>query len=342
MESIKAFTLRRDLVAEYDEEYLEMKISDLRNKLDALSRSNFGPQSEIKEIQNSLNPIKAGDIRTKRSIYQLAYRRYILICPDDELLSIILELKSQLYHLDKNGEEIWSPRKLEALEHAIRAHDGSGHLRIEIETLAKAIDEGRFRVRRDEDLRRDVLVFAFSSNLILFLVLLCVLGLFVILKVDIYSQWRKVPVLLFGACGGMLSATMQYRRQRISPGELRIEPVQLFFRSVLGAFAAGIVTLFLQLRIVDFPALHPGMEDGAFLTPGAQYIVAFASGFAERIFFRSTERIFPKLSEAPPMVVQHTTGRPAAKSTSASVSGARSRDTSAIPVRTQSTRRESR
>jgi hypothetical protein len=320
MEPIKAFTLKRDLVAEYDEEYLEMKTSDLRNKLDALSRSNFGPQSEIKEIQNSLNPIKGGDVRTKRSIYQLAYRRYILICPDDELLSIILELKSRLYHLDRNGEEIWSPRKLEAIEHAVRLHEGSNHLRVEIETLAKAIDEGRFRMRRDDDLRRDFLVFAFRANLILFLILLCVLGIFVILKVDIHSQWRKLPVLLFGACGGMLSATMQYRRQRISPSDLRIEPIQLFFRSVLGAFAAGIVTLFLQLRIVDFPVLHVGVEDGTSLTSGAQYIVAFASGFAERIFFRSTERISSKRTETQPVaqpVAQHAAARSVAKSAAA-------------------------
>jgi hypothetical protein len=320
MEPIKAFTLKRDLVAEYDEEYLEMKVSDLRNKLDALSRSNFGRQSEVKEIQNTLNPIKAGDVRTKRSIYQLAYRRYILICPDDELLSIILELKSRLYHLDRNGEEIWSPRKLEAIEHAVRLHEGSNHLRVEIETLAKAIDEGRFRMRRDDDLRRDFLVFAFRANLILFLILLCVLGIFVILKVDIHSQWRKLPVLLFGACGGMLSATMQYRRQRISPGDLRIEPIQLFFRSVLGAFAAGIVTLFLQLRIVDFPVLHVGVEDGTSLTSGAQYIVAFASGFAERIFFRSTERISSKRSETQPVaqpVTQHAAARSVAKSAAA-------------------------
>ena len=320
MEPIKAFTLKRDLVAEYDEEYLEMKTNDLRNKLDALSRSNFGPQSEIKEIQNSLNPIKAGDVRTKRSIYQLAYRRYILICPDDELLSIILELKSRLYHLDRNGEEIWSPRKLEAIEHAVRLHEGGNHLRVEIETLAKAIDEGRFRMRRDDDLRRDFLVFAFRANVILFLILLCVLGIFVILRVDIHSQWRKLPVLLFGACGGMLSATMQYRRQRISPGDLRIEPIQLFFRSVLGAFAAGIVTLFLQLRIVDFPVLHVGVEDGNALTSGAQYIVAFASGFAERIFFRSTERISSKRSETQPVaqpIAQHAAARSVAKSAAA-------------------------
>jgi hypothetical protein len=320
MEPIKAFTLKRDLVAEYDEEYLEMKTSDLRNKLDALSRSNFGPQSEIKEIQNSLNPIKAGDVRTKRSIYQLAYRRYILICPDDELLSIILELKSRLYHLDRNGEEIWSPRKLEAIEHAVRLHEGGNHLRVEIETLAKAIDEGRFRMRRDDDLRRDFLVFAFRANVILFLILLCVLGIFVILRVDIHSQWRKLPVLLFGACGGMLSATMQYRRQRISPGDLRIEPIQLFFRSVLGAFAAGIVTLFLQLRIVDFPVLHVGVEDGNALTSGAQYIVAFASGFAERIFFRSTERISSKRIETQPVaqpIAQHAAARSVAKSAAA-------------------------
>jgi hypothetical protein len=115
----------------------------------------------------------------------------------------------------------------------------------------------------------------------------------------------------------MLSATMQYRRQRISPGELRIEPVQLFFRSVLGAFAAGIVTLFLQLRIVDFPVLHVGAEDGAFLTSSAQYIVAFASGFAERLFFRSIEKPAPKRAEAPPAAVQQTPTRPAAKSAAA-------------------------
>ena len=317
MEPIKPFTLKRDLVAEYDAEYLEMKVSDLRNKLDALSRSNFGRQSEVKEIQNTLNPIKAGDLRTKRNIYQLAYRRYILICPDEELLSVMLELKSRLNHLDRNSEEIWSPRKLDALEHAVRVHSVNGHLRVEIETLAKTIDEGRFRLRRDGDLRQDFLVFAFRANLILFLILLCVLGLFVILKVDVHSQWRKLPVLLFGACGGILSATMQYRRQRISPGDLRIEPMQLFFRSVLGAFAAGIVTLFLQLRIVDFPAQHPGADDGAFLTSSAQYVVAFASGFAERIFFRYTERISSRRTEAPPISVPHTPPQPAAKSATA-------------------------
>jgi hypothetical protein len=175
-------------------------------------------------------------------------------------------------------------------------------------------------MRRDDDLRRDFLVFAFRANLILFLILLCVLGIFVILKVDIHSQWRKLPVLLFGACGGMLSATMQYRRQRISPGDLRIEPIQLFFRSVLGAFAAGIVTLFLQLRIVDFPVLHVGVEDGTSLTSGAQYIVAFASGFAERIFFRSAERISSKRGETQPVaqpVAQHAAARSVAKSAAA-------------------------
>ena len=300
MEPIKAFTLKRDLVAEYDEESLEMKISDLRNKLDALTRANFGPQYEVKEIQNSLNSAKALDIRGKRGVYQLAYRRYILICPEDELLSIVLELKGRLYHLDKISEEVWDPRKLDAIEQVIRTHQGNGHLRAEIETFAKAIDEGRFRLRRDEDLRRDFLVFAFKSNLALFVTLLCVLGIFVILKVDIHSQWRKLPVLLFGACGGMLSATMQYRRQRVSPGDLRIEPIQLFFRSVLGAFLAGIVTLFLQLRIVDFPVLHAGFEDGSSLTSAAQYIVAFASGFAERIFFRPAERISFRRAETQP------------------------------------------
>ena len=86
---------------------------------------------------------------------------------------------------------------------------------------------------------------------------------------------------------------------------------------MLGAFAAGIVTLFLQLRIVDFPVLHVGSEDGAFLTSSAQYIVAFASGFAERLFFRSVEKPAPKRSEAPPAVAQHTPTRPAAKSATA-------------------------
>jgi hypothetical protein len=60
-----------------------------------------------------------------------------------------------------------------------------------------------------------------------------------------------------------------------------------------------------------------GGEDGAFLTSGAQYIVAFASGFAERLFFRSVEKPSPKRAEAPPAVVQQTPARPAAKSAAA-------------------------
>ena len=183
----------------------------------------------------------------------MTYRRYILVCPDDELLSFILELKSLLDHLDRNGEEIWSPRKLDALEHSIRVHDGNGHLRVEIEALAKAIDEGRFRMRRDDDLRRDFLVFAFRSNLILFLVYSASL-VFMILNVDVHSQWRNFPY-----CCLELAAECPARQCSAGASVFRplnfIEPVRCF-STPYWARAAGIVTLFLQLRIVDFPVLH--------------------------------------------------------------------------------------
>ena len=81
----------------------------------------------------------------------------------------------------------------------------------------------------------------------------------------------------------------------------------LLFRAVFGAVLALIVTLFIRLRVIDFPYLHTGAADATPFAPAALYVFAFASGFAETMFFRAAEKLVRKNrkeQETPPTEAQ--------------------------------------
>jgi hypothetical protein len=47
----------------------------------------------------------------------------------------------------------------------------------------------------------------------------------------------------------------------VKSDDVQYEQAGMFFRAAVGALAAVIVTLFLQLRVFDFPFLHTGAAD---------------------------------------------------------------------------------
>lgn len=297
MQSDQRTSTNKTLTSEYDDEYLAMKVADLRQKLDSLARGNAAAQLEIDPIKSSLDRINTEPVmRVRWALYQLSYRQYARICPADELLAVFLGLRSRTYRLDKPGKEIWDTKKLDSIQSQIANQPQSSQLRVEIDALAKAIDECGFRYTRDNDLKSELDRRALIWNVFVFLAILIVLGIFSLRQIDAQSPLEKIPILLFGVSGGLLSATLQQRRARMYRHVMATARVQLLFRAVFGAIAAVIVNMFLELRIVDFPVLRAGTQVTSGFPISALYIVGFVSGFSERIFFGTIEKVAPAQS----------------------------------------------
>jgi hypothetical protein len=294
MQSDQRTSVNKTLTSQYDNEYLAMKAGDLRQRLDSLARANATVQPEIAAIENTLDRMETEPVmRVRWALYQLSYRQYVRICPPEELLGAFLGLRSRTYRLDKPNKEIWDPKKLDSIENQIISHPHDPQLRVEIDALAKAIDECGFRYTRDNDLKSELDRLALGWNVFVFCVILAVLAVFSIGKIDAQSPLEKIPILLFGVSGGLLSATLQQRRDRMYRHDMPTARVQLLFRAVFGAIAAVIVNMFLELRIVDFPVFRAGTQVTSGFPISALYIVGFVSGFTERIFFGAIEKVAP-------------------------------------------------
>jgi hypothetical protein len=292
MESDKPTLIKQTLTSQYDGEYLGMKIADLRQKLDSLWRTNASVQPEIAEIRQTLDRAETeAASRVRWNFYQLSYRHYTQICPPEELLGAFLGIRSRAYRLDKPNKEIWNSQKLDSIEAQIVNQSQSPQVRVEIEAFAKAIDEGGFRFTRDNDLKSELDRLALAWNVTVFLLILAVLGSFAIWHVDSQSPLEKIPILLFGVCGGLLSATLQQRRGRMYRHTMGTAKVRLLFRAVFGAIAANMVNIFIELRIIDFPVLRAGTGEVSRFPIAALYIVGFVSGFTERLFFAAIEKV---------------------------------------------------
>jgi hypothetical protein len=286
---------KKTLTSQYDEEYLQMKVDDLRQGLDSLARVNAGAQPDIDEIRNSLESIGKQSLeRVRWNLYQLSYRHYIRICPPEELLGIFLGIKSRTYRLDRPNKEIWNEEKLRSIETLIGAQPTEPTLRVEIETLARAIDECGFRFTRDNELKSELHGDSLRWTIFAFFLLLITLSFFAIYHVGPDSQWEELPIILFGVNGGLLSATLQQRRERMYRHTMSTAKAELLFRAVFGAIAAIVVTMLLELRVIDFPFLHVGNSTA--FPASALYIVGFASGFTERLFVGAMEKVYPKRS----------------------------------------------
>jgi hypothetical protein len=292
MQENQQTTKKKTLTVQYDDEYLNTKTMELRQKLDALARANNKAQIEIDGIRKTLELILTEPLmRVRWSHYQLSFRAYLSICEPEELLGAFRSLRSRAYRLDKPNKEIWSQQKLDSIENQLATSLATPLLRSEIDWLAKAIDECGFRYTRDNDLKSELIRSSLLWNVFVFLIVLVVLLFYSDLQVDEQSSWEKIPIFLFGVSGGLLSATIQQRRTRMYRHEMPTAKVQLLFKAVFGAIAAIIVNLFLELRIIDFPFLHDKASQSLRLPLAALYIVAFVSGFSELLFFSALEKI---------------------------------------------------
>jgi len=295
MENNQTVSMKKTLTDQFDEEYLQMKLVDLQQKLDSLARANASIQPEIDEIRCNLESIQTEVAkRPQWNLYQISLRHYLRICPSEELLSAFLGIRSRGYRLDLPNKQIWDQERLKSIERQIVEGPQDIRLRLEIEAFAKAIDECGFRYTRDNELKSEVHRNSLYCTVAAFLLLLVVLFWFSIRQIDPDSLWQKLPVLLFGVNGGLLSATLQQRRERMYRHNMSTVKAELLFRAVCGAIAAVVVTMLLELRIVDFPFLHSGNLSGFPVT--ALYIVGFASGFTERLFIGAMDKVYPKRS----------------------------------------------
>ena len=128
-------------------------------------------------------------------------------------------------------------------------------------------------------------------NVTFSLLVITLLWFFQLKQIGSDSAWQTVLVGCLGASGALLHATIQLRQAQVGLDDLRIEPAVLLFRAAFGAIFAIVVTLFLRLRVIDFPYLHTGAADSSPLAPAALYVFAFASGFAEQLFFGKLSRV---------------------------------------------------
>ena len=280
----------------FSREYLDLKCTYLQDKILPLGQS--AKPEIIQQIQSHLTAAhEETNLRKKADFCELAYEVYISVASGDDLLNIFLGLRARTYRLDRPNREIWSRQKLDALEKEIRQGNVTAGLRSEIESLAKAIYECGFRYTRDKELKSELLRFALKVDIVAYLIVIILFVIFGIMAVAPESPLQVILIGSFGVSGGLLSATLQLRQRRFYRHYLRTELVSLFFRAVFGAVAAVIVSMFLRLRFIDFPFLHTSIGDVTSIPPTTLYVIGFASGFTDRIFFGAIGKVSTKSVE---------------------------------------------
>jgi hypothetical protein len=282
----------RELDEELSLQYLDSKSELLRDKLVFLNQGGAAHGEMVALIEGRLNTMKTEtNLRQKSNLLELAYEGYITIVPDEELLSVFLGLKSRAYRLDKYYSEIWPKQRLNEIESGIRQGHVSRELRVEVESISKAIYECGFRFTRDNELKSELLRSTLIFDSVAYLILIFLLMSFGFKKVAWDSPYQEILIIWFGVSGGLLSATLQLRASRFYRHMLRTEQVRLLFRAVFGAIAAVIVMLLLDLHFIDFPFLRSGSVDSGALSPSARYVIAFVSGLSERVLLRGMARL---------------------------------------------------
>jgi hypothetical protein len=280
----------------FSQEYLDLKCTYLQDKILALGQS--AKLEIVQQIQSHLTAAhEETNLRKKADLCELAYEVYISVASGDDLLNIFLGLRARTYRLDRPSREIWLRQKLDDLEKEIRQGNVTAGLRSEVESLAKAIYECGFRYTRDKELKSELLRFALKVDIVAYLIVIILFVMFGIMAVAPESPFQVILIGSFGVSGGLLSATLQLRQRRFYRHYLKTELVGLFFRAVFGAVAAVIVIMFLRLRFIDFPFLHTSSGDVSSIPPTALYVIGFASGFTDRIFFGAIGKVSIKSGE---------------------------------------------
>jgi hypothetical protein len=270
---------------------LNAKSQLLRDKIKLLRQSSKAPQETLHQIDSHLNAIaQEPNLIRQWNHYELAYEGFIATAGLDDLLGVMLNLRARTQILDPTAQQIWSKLKLEQLEEQVRAGTANGAIREEIASLARAIYERALRFVRNSSLRARVLKTALFLNVALSLAVITLLWYFQLKQIPSDSAWQTPLIGCLGACGALLRATIQVRQSQWEMEDLKMQPAVLLFRAAFGAVLALAVTLFLRLRVIDFPYLHTGAPDLTPLTPAVLYIFAFLSGFGEQTIFTKLER----------------------------------------------------
>lgn len=278
--------------------YLNAKAQLLRDKLKLLRQNSKAPQETLHQIDAHLNAIaQEPNLIRQWNHYELAYEGFISAAGIDDLLGVILGLRARRQILDSNSQEIWSGPKLDQLEEDVRRGTVSGAIREEIASLARAIYERGLRFVRNASLRARVLKTAMFINVGLSVTVIALLWYFQLKQMPPDSAWQTPLIACLGACGALLRATIQLRQSDTDIDELRVQPAVVLFRAAFGAILALAVTLFLRLRVIDFPYLHTGAPDSTPLAPAALYVFAFLSGFVEQTVFVQLERLAQRTKE---------------------------------------------
>jgi hypothetical protein len=260
----------------------------LRDKLRLVRQSSKASQEALHQIDVHLNAISQETSQMKQwSQYEVAYEEYASVAPPEDLLGIILDLRSSIHVLEPSSREVWSAQKLDQLEQEVRKGEDTPLIREEIAALARSVYDGGLAGSSGQELSWRLAVTALSLTVFFSILVIVLLIVLLTKNIATTSPWQIALIGCMGACGGLLSASIRLRRLHLNREELQYEQVGMFFRAAVGAVAAVVVTLFLQLRVFDFPFLHTGPADSTPLAPAALYIFAFLSGAMERFFFRS-------------------------------------------------------
>lgn len=282
----------------YDQLNLSSKSQFLRDKIKLIRQAGRASAETVHQIESHLNAVtqETNPIGQWNS-YELAYEGFIPLAEQEDLLGLILELRSRVGVLDEPNLEVWSGPKLAQMEQDVRLGEADSNLRVEIASLARAIHECRVRRSRDIEIRSRLIRRAFYLAAFLCVLVICSLVVVETRKIAADSPWQLLITAAFGGIGALVVATARLRQRHLVGNDLQADQASLLFRGAFGALLAIVVALVLQLRIIDFPSLHLDHLERSPLSPAAFYVFGFASGLAEEAIFNLFERRKPKIAE---------------------------------------------
>jgi hypothetical protein len=281
----------------YEQLNLSSKSQFLRDKIKLIRQAGKGSAETVHQIENHLNAItQESNPICQWNSYELAYEGYIPLAEQEDLLGLMLDLRSRVDVLDEPNQEVWSGPKLAQMEQDVRLGHADSKLRVEIASLARAIHECGVRKRHNIEIRSRLVRRALYLTAFLCVLVICALLAVEIRKVAADSPWQLMITAAFGAIGALVMATMRLRRHLLA-NELQADQASLLFRGAFGGLLAVVVALVLQLRIIDFPFLHLNLLERSPLSPAAFYVFGFASGLAHEGIFNLFERGKPKIAE---------------------------------------------
>ncbi len=283
-----------------DQLRLSFRSQLLRDKLKLLRQSSKAPQELVHQIEGHLNAITQDNSAAKQwSQYELAYEEYIAATSQEDLLGVLLGLRTSLDVLDLPSQGVWSTQKLEQLEQEVRHGNANAAIREEIAALARAVYECGLQRMSQAKLKWKLLSLLISMSIFFCILSIALLVVFQTKDVSPSSSLQMLLIGCLGACGALLSSRLGLRQLEVSSTTVRDEAAKMFYSAAVGALAAVMIVLFLRLRVVDFPWLHSGPADANSLAPAAQYIFALVSGASVTFLFSPRSKASPRSMEAP-------------------------------------------